>query len=50
MFDRLTGEDDTAKTGVIGARLDGILAWFGRLQALTTAPGTVEMPRIGEVR
>ncbi|HEX5319146.1 MAG TPA: signal peptide peptidase SppA [Stellaceae bacterium] len=50
VFDRLTGEDDTTKTGVIGARLDGILAWFGRLQALTTAPGTVEMPRIGEVR
>src|SRR6185437_4528399 len=49
VIDRIAGKDDS-DTGLVGSRIAGLLALVGRVEALVTAPGVVEMPPIGEVR
>jgi protease-4 len=49
VIDRIAGKDTDA-SGAIGGRVAGVLALIGRVEAAVRIPGTVEMPRIGEVR
>jgi len=49
VIDRLAGKD-TGDQGMVGSRVGGLVALVERIGALITAPGTVEMPRIGEIR
>lgn len=49
IIDRIAGKD-TDDQGIVGGRAAGLVALVERIGALVTAPGTVEMPRIGEVR
>jgi protease-4 len=49
VIDRLVGTD-TGDRGMVGSRAAGLVALVERVGALVTAPGTVEMPRIGQIR
>jgi protease-4 len=49
VIDRIAGKD-TGDQGMVGSRVGGLIALIERIGALVTAPGTVEMPRIGEIR
>jgi protease IV len=48
-IDRITGKD-TGDQGMVGSRAAGVVALVEQIGALVTAPGTVEMPRIGKIR
>jgi protease IV len=49
LVDRITGNDKDDQ-GMVGSRAASLVALVEEIGALVTAPGTVEMPRIGEVR
>ena len=48
-IDRVAGKDKDDQ-GMVGSRAMGLVALVEQIGALVTAPGTVEMPRIGEIR
>ncbi|HEY1797745.1 MAG TPA: signal peptide peptidase SppA [Stellaceae bacterium] len=48
-IDRIAGKDKDDR-GMVGSRFAGLVALIERVGALAAAPGTVEMPRIGEIR